>query len=44
MYVKRLFWVPSPLAGEGQGERKRSGNTLPHLNENCCRSIIETPP
>src|SRR5438046_10437443 len=28
--------VPSPLAGEGQGEGKSSGNASTHPNEKCC--------
>ena len=30
-------WVPSPLAGEGQGEGKSGGNESTHPNEKCCK-------
>src|SRR5437762_3512321 len=37
-FVRRgRSWVPSPLAGEGQGEGKSSGNASTHPNEKCCR-------
>src|SRR5881396_532934 len=36
-FVRRgRSWVPSPLAGEGQGEGKSSGNESTHPNEKCC--------
>ena len=37
-FVRRgRSWVPSPLAGEGQGEGKSSGNESTHPNEKCCK-------
>src|SRR5204862_1835144 len=37
-FVRRSrSWVPSPLAGEGQGEGKSSGNESTHPNEKCCK-------
>ena len=37
-FVRRSrSWVPSPLAGEGQGEGKSSGNESAHPNEKCCK-------
>src|SRR5216117_3830777 len=40
-FVRRgRSWVPSPLAGEGQGEGKSSGNESTHPNEKCCKSLL----
>src|SRR5437773_8377054 len=40
-FVRRgRSWVPSPLAGEGQGEGKSSGNESTHPNEKCCKKGI----
>src|SRR5437773_1786465 len=37
-FVRRgRSWVPSPLAGEGQGEGKSGGNASTHPNEKCCK-------
>src|SRR2546430_1401547 len=43
-FVRRgRSWVPSPLAGEGQGEGKSSGNESTHPNEKCCKYPIGHP-
>ena len=39
LYEEAVSWVPSPLAGEGQGEGKSSGNESTHPNEKCCKEI-----
>src|SRR5437773_3246763 len=40
-FVRRgRSWVPSPLAGEGQGEGKSSGNESTHQNEKCCKEML----
>src|SRR5436190_15092320 len=36
LYEEAVSWVPSPLAGEGQGEGKSGGNASTHPNEKCC--------
>src|SRR5438067_8835685 len=42
-FVRRgRSWVPSPLAGEGQGEGKSSGNESTHPNEKCCNAMEHT--
>ena len=46
-FVRRgRSWVPSPLAGEGQGGGKSSGNESTHPNEKCRSGVplTEKPP
>src|SRR5438046_2602370 len=44
-FVRRgRSWVPSPLAGEGQGEGKSSGNESTHPNEKCCNRLPKVAP
>src|SRR5213078_3661163 len=43
-FVRRgRSWVPSPLAGEGQGEGKSSVNESTHPNEKCCSVFSRAP-